>query len=706
MKTLRLTVSLIALAAAAPLSAHEAHACVDDQCSMLALFNAEAASGGGAAMSIEAPRMGSWGIDTAGMDKSVKPGNDFFGYVNGTWAKTTEIPADRSSYGGFALLRDLSEARVRQLVEGYKVGNPAKDGDEAKVAAIYRSFMNEAAIEALGAKPLQPKLTAIRATKSKDDVARLMGQSFGGVGRSFFSAFVNDDSKNPDYYTLYMGQSGLGLSDRELYLLEKFAPQKARYQQYVAEMLGLAGWANADKSAADIVALETQIANAHWTRAESRNRDKTYNPMTLAELQAQAPGFPWATFMTAAGIAKADKAVVSQNTAFPKIAKIFADADLETLKAWQAFHTTDQAAPLLSKRFVDANFEFRQKFLQGQPEQRERWKRGVAFAEGAMGEAIGRDYVKLYYPPIAKAKMDKLVADLKVAMKSRIEGLEWMGPETKQQALAKLANFGLKIGHPDKWRDYSALEIRNGDFFGNVARAQKFEWDYRRGRLGQRVDEAEWGMTPQTVNAYYSPVKNEIVFPAAILQPPFFDPNADDAVNYGGIGAVIGHEISHGFDDQGRKSDGKGVLRDWWTTDDAAKFETQATTLGGQYEAYQFPTLPGMHINGRVAMGENIGDLGGILLALEAYRNSLGGKPAPVIDGFTGEQRLFMGWAQVWRTLWRDDALRQQIVNGPHSPGQIRAFAPLRNVDAWYEAFNVTPGDTLYVEPEKRVRIW
>jgi putative endopeptidase len=640
------------------------------------------------------------------MDRDVKPGDDFFAFVNGTWAKNTQIPADRSSYGAFATLRDLSEARTRQLVESYKVGNPTRDGDQAKVAALYRGFLDEAAIEALDAKPLQPKLAAIRAAGSKDQMARIMGQSLGSFGGSFFGSGVNDDSKNPDYYVLYMGQSGLGLSDRELYLQDKFAPQKARYQQYVAQMLGMAGWADAEAAAARVVALETEIARAHWTRAESRNRDKTYNPYAPAQLAAMAPGFPWATFMAAAGIGKAEKVVVSQNTAFPKLAQIFAGADLDTLKAWQAFHTTDEAAPLLSKRFSDANFEFRQKFLQGQPEQRERWKRAVAVAEGAMGEAIGRDYVKLYYPAESKVKMDKLVADLRVAMRNRINGLQWMSPATKVQALAKLESFGLKIGHPDKWRDYSALQVRNGDLFGNVERAAKFEWDYRRNRLGQRVDEAEWGMTPQTVNAYYSPVKNEIVFPAAILQPPFFDPNADAAVNYGAIGGVIGHEISHGFDDQGRKSDGKGILRDWWTAEDAAKFEAQASRLGAQYEAYPFPTLPDMRINGRVAMGENIGDLGGILLGLEAYRTSLGGKPAPVIDGFTGEQRLFMGWAQVWRTLWRDDALRQQIINGPHSPGQIRAFAPLRNVDAWYEAFNVKPGDKLYVPPEERVRIW
>ena len=703
MTFLRLTVSALALAAAAPAFAHDAHECVDEQCTNLALFIQTEASSAGSA-SVEAVRMGTWGIDTAGMDTSVKPGDDFFGYVNGNWAKTTQIPADRSSYGGFAVLRDLSDARVRQLVEGYKLGDPAKDGDQAKVAAIYRSFMDEAAIEKLGAKPLQPKLATIRAVKTKDAMAKLMGQSLGRIGGSFFGAFVNDDSKNPDYYALYMSQSGLGLGDRELYLQEKFAPQKARYQQYVAQMLGLAGWANAEKAAADIVAMETKIAEAHWTRAESRNRDKTYNPMTLAELDAQAPGFPWATFMQAANVAKADKAIVSQNSAFPKLAAIFAATNLDTLKAWQAFHTVDDAAPLLSKAFVDANFDFRSKFMQGQPEQRERWKRGVSLAENAMGEAIGRDYVKLYYTPEAKAAMDDLVANIRVAMKKRIEGLQWMGAETKVQALAKLENFGLKIGHPDKWRDYSALQIRNGDLFGNMERAAQYEWAYRTNRLGHRVDEGEWGMTPQTVNAYYSPVKNEIVFPAAILQPPFFDPKADPAVNYGAIGGVIGHEISHGFDDQGRKSDGDGVLRDWWTAEDAAKFKVQSDRLGAQYSS--FPTLPDMHINGRVAMGENIGDLGGVLLGLEAYRNSLHGKPAPVIDGFTGEQRLFMGWAQVWRTLWRDDALRQQIVNGPHSPGQIRAFAPLRNVDAWYDAFGIKEGDALYVKPEDRVRIW
>jgi putative endopeptidase len=706
-KTLLCAATALALALSAPLAAHETDGCMDAACEQELLFATDNASGGGNAVpAADATRYGSWGIDTAGMDRSAKPGVDFFGYVNGNWAKNTPIPSDRSSYGSFMVLRDLSEARVRSLVEGYALGDPAKDGDAAKVAALYRGFMDEAAIEALGAKPLKPHLAAIAKVKDKAAMADLMGRASGGLGGSFFGAFVSDDARNPDRYALYLGQSGLGLGDREMYLDAKFAPQRERYQAYVEQMLTMAGWPKAKDNAAKIVAMETRIAQAHWTRAESRNRDKTYNPAMLAEMDAKAPGFPWATFFKAAGVDSAERAVLRQDTAFPKIAQVFAETDLDTLKAWQAFRTTDEAAPLLSKAFVEAEFEFRNKFLSGQPEQRPRWKRGVAFAEAAMGEAIGRDYTQLYFPAESKAKMDALVTNVKAAMRARLEKLEWMGPATKTEAMAKLENFGLKIGHPDKWRDYSGLTIVNGDVFGNAQRSRQFEWDYDRARIGQPVDKAEWGMTPQTVNAYYSSVKNEIVFPAAILQPPFFDPKADPAVNYGGIGGVIGHEIIHGFDDQGRKSDGKGMLRDWWTAEDAARFEAQAAKLGAQYEAYPFPQLPGMHINGRVAMGENIGDLGGLTIALEAYRRSLGGQPAPVIDGFTGEQRFFMGWSQVWRTLWRDDALRQQLVNGTHSPGHIRAFAPLRNIDAWYEAFGITEADPLWVAPKDRVRIW
>ncbi len=694
-------VSLLALAVAAPALANDAATAAQSADAGRASTSAANVTG-----AIPAPRMGSWGFDVSGMDRSVRPGADFNAFANGTWTRNTQIPADRSSFGAFATLRDLSEARVRRLVEGYRLGDPATGGDQAKVAGLYHSFMDEARIERLGAQPLQPLLARIRAAQTKEQLAELMGRAHGGIGGTFFRAYVNDDSRAPDTYTLYLAQSGLGLPDREFYRSPNFAAQKARYQQYVGQMLQLAGWPQPEQAAAAIVALESRIAEAHWTRAESRNRDRTYNPMTLAELEAQAPGFPWRAFFRGAGIENPSRAVVSQNTAFPNIARVFAETDPATLRAWQAFHTADDAAPLLSKQFVDTHFDFRSRFLQGQPEQRERWKRAIAFSEAAMGEAIGRDYVQLYYTADARAKMEELVNNLKAAMRSRLQNLGWMTEATRREALAKLDTFTVRIGHPDEWRDYSTLQVRNDDLFGNALRAAAFDWNRDVGRIGQSVKRGEWGMTPQTVNAYYNPPRNEIVFPAAILQPPFFDPDADPAINYGGIGGVIGHEIIHGFDDQGRKSDGRGVLRDWWTAEDAARFEEQAAKLGAQYEAFAFPQLPGLHINGRVAMGENIGDLGGLTIAHEAYRRSLGGREAPVIDGFTGDQRFFLGWAQVWRTLFRDDALRQQLATGPHSPGMIRAYAPLRNMDAWYTAFNIQPSDPLYIPPEQRVRIW
>ncbi len=690
-----LLASTVALVAMAPLAAREA----------LPPANLPPAAQTAAPAAATPAPYGKWGIDLAGMDKSVKPGDDWFRFVNGTWEKNTPIPADRSNYGTFGVLRDLSEARERTLIEGYQPTDAANP-DRAKVAMLYRGFMDQAAVERADAAPLVQRLAPVKAAANKDDIARLMGRSIGGFGGTFFGPGVSDDAKQPDLYALYLRQSGLGLGDRDLYVDAKFKPQLDRYRQYVAQMLGMAGWPDAAAAADKVVAMETQVAQAHWTRAQSRDRDKTYNPMTLAQLQATAPGFPWAAFWQSAGIGGAERAIVGQNTAFPKIAAVFAATDLDTLKAWQAFRITDDIAPMLSKRFVDANFEFRSKFLNGQPQQRDRWKRAVAFADRAMGEAIGRDYVALYFPPTSKAKMDQLVANLRVALGGRIRNLTWMGPATKQEALAKLAGFSVKIGYPDKWRDYGALQVQAGDVVGNAERAGRFEWDYRRNRLAGPVDRGEWGMTPQTVNAYYSPVKNEIVFPAGILQAPYFDPNADPAVNYGAIGGVIGHEISHGFDDQGRKSDGKGVLRDWWTAEDAAKFDAQASSLGGQYEAYTFPELPGLHINGAASMGENIGDLGGVLIALDAYHTSLGGKPAKVIDGYTGDQRFFLGWGQAWRTLTRTEALRQQLVSDPHSPGQIRAVNPLRNVDAWYKAFDIQPGAKQYIAPGERVRIW
>jgi putative endopeptidase len=539
--------------------------CLDSDCTMYSLFEAgKEATAASATAPNAAKRYGTWGVDLEGMDTSVKPGDDFFRFANGKWAAATEIPADRSRFGAFDLLRDLSEIRVRAIVENWAADKSLKPGsDEAKIATIYRTFLDEAAAEKLDSKPIQPQLKALKKAKTRNDLAKIMARSGHTFGSSFFGVSVFDDAKNPSQHALYVSQSGLGLPDREFYLRDNFKPQKERYQKYVADMLKLAGWADAEKKAADVVALETKIAEAHWTRAESRDRDKTYNPMTFVELEKDAAGFPWSLYFKEAGVAKADRAVVRQSTALPKLAKIFAETPLDTLKAWQAFHITDDAAPLLSKRFVDTEWEFRSKFLNGAQEQRPRWKRAVGAAEGSLGEGIGRTYVSEYFPPESKAKMEKLVADLKAAMKVRINGLEWMGPETKTLALDKLSKFGVKIGYPVKWRDYSALQVKEGDLVGNAERAAKFRWDYMVNRLGKPVDPEEWGMTPQTVNAYYNSAKNEIVFPAAILQPPFFDPDADPAVNYGGIGGVIGHEITHGFDDQGRKSDGDGVLRDW-----------------------------------------------------------------------------------------------------------------------------------------------
>ena len=654
-----------------------------------------------------ARRYGTWGVDLASMDRSVKPGDDFFRYVNGTWLKTAQIPADRSTWGAFPMLSELSETRTRGIIEGWAADKTLKPGsDEAKVAAIYRTFLDDATVEKLDARPIESYLAAIRNAKTKDDIAAIMGRSSRGFGSAFFGAGVSDDAKHPDTYTLYVGQAGLGLPDREFYLQDKFKEQRDRYTKYVADMLRLAGWENPEQNAADVVTLEAKLAAAHWTRSQSRDRDKTYNPMTVAQLETYAPGFPWRKSLNAAGLEKVTNLVVRQNTAFPKEAQVFADAPLATLQAWEAFHVADDAAPLLSKRFADANWEFRSHYLNGTTEQRPRWKRAVAAAEGEMGEAIGREYVRRYFPAQSKVEMEKLVANLRTALRARIDNLPWMSADTKKAAQEKLAHFTVKIGYPSKWRDYSGLTVREGDLVGNLERSSQFEWQRDVNRIGQKTDRIEWGMTPQTVNAYYRSTANEIVFPAAILQPPFFDPKADPAVNYGGIGSVIGHEITHGFDDQGRKSDGYGVLRDWWTADDARKFEEQATKLGGMYEAVNFSELPGLHIIGRQTMGENIGDLGGVLTSLDAYHLSLKGQPAPVLDGFTGDQRFFLGFAQVWRSLQRPDALRQQLMTNPHSPGSARAQQPLRNIDAWYTAFGVKEGDAQYVKPEERIRIW
>jgi len=649
------------------------------------------------------PHFGSWGFDLAGRDTSVAPGADFYAYANGTYVRNLQIPPDRARFGNFDALQALSEDRLHALLE---TASHQSDGtsDEGKVGAFYRAFLDEQRVDALGAKPLARELAQIRAADSRGALAALMGEGTHSFFAGVFDADIETDVKDPQHYAVYLGQAGLGLPDRDYYLEPSFAAQKAAYQAYVAQMLRLADWPDADAQAAAIVDMETQIAKVSWSIAQERDPIRTYNPMTPAELAKAAPGFDWAAFLKGADLSSAPRVVVTENTAFPQIARIFAATPVKTLQAWEAFNLADSAAPFLSHDFVDAHFEFRNKTLNGQQAQRPRWKRAVATLNGAMGESVGKLYVAAYFPADAKAKMEALVGNIRAALKARIQRVTWMSDATKARALQKLSMLGVKIGYPSKWRDYTALQISDADLYGDVERAAAFDWRRKVKRLYKPVDRTEWSMTPQTVNAYYSPSHNEIVFPAAILQPPFFDPHADMAVNYGGIGAVIGHEMTHGFDDQGRHYDGAGALADWWTPQDNAKFVAQTKVLGAQFSAFE--PLPGVHVKGDQTMGENIADLGGLLLALDAYHASLNGKPAPVIGGLTGDQRLFLGFAQIWRSAIRPDALRRQLVSDVHAPEVDRVNGAVRNVDAWYAAWNVKPGDPLYIPPDQRVRIW
>ncbi|THD64712.1 M13-type metalloendopeptidase [Phenylobacterium sp.] len=649
------------------------------------------------------PKYGTWGFDVSGMDTAIKPGDDFFGYANGKWAARTEIPADRTRFGNFDKLSVLSENRVHEIAIEAAAGK-LKDKDGAKIGAAYAAFMNEALANKLGAQPIQPELGKLKAVTTKAQLTGLMAKANATGFTTVFPVGIGADAKSPNKYAVHAANGGLGLPDRDYYLQASFAEKKAKYQAYVQQLLTLSGWPKPAENAKAVVDFETKLAEASWTRVERRDRDKTYNPMSPAELDTLAPGIGWTKYLADADLPGVQRVIVSTNTAFPKVAKIYADTPLDTLKAWEAFHVADGAAPYLSRAFVDASYEFRSKELAGQPEQQPRWKRAVAFTNGVIGESVGRVYVARYFPPAAKAKMDALVGDIQTALHARIEKLPWMGDATRAKALEKLSKFTVKIGYPNKWRDYSKLVLTPTDLYGDVQRSGAFEWHREVARLNGPVDKAEWGMTPQTVNAYYNSSNNEIVFPAAILAPPFFDPDADPAINYGAIGGVIGHETSHGFDDQGRKSNGDGVLTDWWTPDDATKFKAQTDRLDAQYSA--FSPLPGEHVIGQLTMGENIGDMGGLSLALDAYHASLHGKPAPVIDGLTGDQRVFLGWAQVWREKIRDETLRQRLHTDPHSPALYRVNGTIRNIDGWYSAFDVKPGDKLYVAPDQRVRIW
>ena len=649
-----------------------------------------------------APGITPWGFDLAGRDTSVKPGDDFNEYANGAYLRTTEIPADKARFGPFDVLYETAQAQLKSIIET-SAANPT-NANAQKVGALYASFMDEAKIEQLAATPLAADLAAVKAVSDHAGMSRLMGESHSGFGASLFGIDVFEDLQKPDLNSAYLGQGSLGLPDRDYYLKPDFAAQREAYLAYLTTTLTAIGWTDPAKTAADILAFETKVADKQWTTVERRQIDKLYNPTKVADLATLAPGFDWSGFLAGAQVSDVDTLVLMENTAIPSIAQVFADTPIETLKAWQAFNVVDQASPYLSKAFVDARFDFRGKTLRGQPENRPRWNRGVALVDGQLGEVLAQEYVRLHFPASSKAQMETLVGNIRAAMTERLKTLDWMSEPTREQALYKMSKFGVKIGYPDKWRSYDGLELTADDLYGNVERSSAFEWAYKRGKIGQPVDPLEWGMTPQTVNAYYNPPRNEIVFPAAILQAPFFDPNADPAVNYGGIGAVIGHEITHGFDDQGRKSDGDGVLRDWWTPEDAARFEARAKVLGDIYDKLE--PIPGVHVNGDLTMGENIADLGGLLLALDAYHKSLNGQSAPVIDGLTGDQRVFLGWAQVWREKSREAALKEQLTTDPHSPGSVRAATSPRNIDAWYAAFGVSPDQKEYIAPEARARIW
>jgi putative endopeptidase len=641
------------------------------------------------------PSYDPWGVDLSARDTKVQPGDDFDAYANGAWAARTEIPADQGSAGVGYDVYNLSQEQLRTIIEGAAPTTP--------IGGLYKSFMDEAQVDSLDAKPLAADLAMIAAVSSKEDFARLMGRSHGAFGGSLISLQAAPDPKQPNMNVLFVGQAGLGLPDRDYYLSDTFKPQRDAYRAFIERTLANVGYANPAANADAILALETAIAKASWPVADRRDIDKINNPMMLPALQAYAPGLPWGPYLAAAGIARPGNMIVQEKTAIKAIADLYAATPLDTLKAWEAFQTAYQASPYLSKRFVDSRFEFI-KTLSGATQLRPRWKRGASLLDSTLGEALGRAYVDRYFPASSKAQMNELVGNLKLAMAARIRSSDWMSPATKAQALTKLERMKVMVGYPDKWRDYSRLRIDPADLYGNVERSAAFEWAYSLEDLYRPVDSAKWGMTPQTVNAYNGGLENKIVFPAGILQPPFFNPNADPAVNYGAIGAVIGHEISHGFDDQGRKIDATGAVRDWWTPEDARRFEAQAAGYGAQFDSYE--PVSGMHINGKNTMGENIADLAGILVALDAYHASLHGKPAPVMDGLTGDQRFFLAYAQAWRGKYRPDAIRQQVASDPHSPDNFRVVGPLRNVDAWYGAWNVPATAKYYLKPEQRTRIW
>jgi putative endopeptidase len=664
-----------------------------------------AATLAGGAVADEAPLKS--GLDLSGYDRAVRPQDNLYTFSNGTWERRTEIPADLSNYGTFTKLDEEAQDQVHGLLEDALRTPPAPGTEEAKAADFYRSFLDSARIESLGLAPLASQLARIDAIKTPSDVVRYIGYNqVIGVGDPMAWSAPQDPGDAKRYLT-EIDQSGLTMPDRDYYLRDdaKYREYRQQFESYVSSMLVLAGTGGAEaaRQTHTIVDIETRLAQAHWTKVQNRDPVKTYNKMDLATARKLAPQIDWRDFFAAVG-APVNEFVISQPSFISALGKMIDAVPVADWRTYFRYRLLDNYAPFLPAKFDQLHFQFHEHVLSGVMEQRPRWKRAVALLDGNIGEITGRMYVARYFPPESKARMKALVGNLLEAYTRALDQIEWMGPRTREQAKLKLSRIMVKIGYPDHWRDYSALSISPDDLIGNVERSAHFDLERHAMRLDKPVDRGEWDMTPQTVNAYYSPTMNEIVFPAAILQPPFYDASADDAVNYGGIGAVIGHEVSHGFDDQGRQFDADGNLRDWWTPDDAARFKALTAALVTQYSA--FTVLDGLHVNGELTLGENIADNSGVTIAYQAYRIALQGHEPPVIDGFTGPQRFFLGWAQIWRRKYRPDNLRQRISVDPHSPNEFRANGVARDVDAFYDAFGVKPGDGMYLPPAQRVKIW
>ncbi len=650
-----------------------------------------------------------WGFDLTALDKSVKPGDDFYRFAGGSWMKNATIPPDQQMWGPMSELGEKADESVNALLVELTAKPNPPGSVEQKIADFYSSYLDTGTINKLGLAPFQADLAAIAALRTHEQVAALLARP-GFAGTSPVVVVPTVDDKDPDRYVAAVVQSGLGLPSRDYYLSKDpgFAAVRDQYRAYIAKLLALSGTGNAATAGA-VLALETKIAERQWPLEKQRDRDLTYNARTKAELLEQFPSFPWQAMLESGGLDRQDRFVVSEIGAIDELAKLFRSTPVETWRAYMTVHYLQSMSDIMPAEYDDASFAFYGKVVGGLQTQSERWKRAVRALNGPRGggplaEAVGSLYVRKHFSAEAKAQIVALVNNLLSAYQARIRNSDWMSPETREVAIRKAQTVRVKVGYPDTWRDYSKLEIRPGDAYGNRVRSERFEWDRIVSRIDGRTDRDEWGMGPQTVNAYYNPQFNEIVFPAAILQPPYFDPNADPAINYGGIGAVIGHEMGHGYDDQGAKSDEKGVLRPWWKPEDEERFRAKTRALAAQFSAYS--PVPGLHVNGDFTSGENIGDLGGTAVALEAYRISLKGQAPPVLDGFTGEQRFYLGWAQVWRSVAREEFLRMVTTSDYHSPDEFRVNGIVRNMDGWYDAFQVAPGDTLYLKPEDRVRIW